>query len=122
MQHPIANVVIDFEFEKGFVFFLIRNHSEMEASTIRIICEQDIQLMDRKRKLMDLHIVQQLSYLAPRKEIRIPISPEDMFFQDHNEPLFRFRLKYNDLLNKKTWSKQITHDLRAFQDLPSLDR
>jgi len=120
MELPTANVIVDFLIEDDFVSFVIKNHSDGEADKIIIHCESDIRLVDRKRTLNQLFILKNLRYLAPRKEIAIPISPRRLFFEDHPNPIFSIRIKYMDLAHNKVYSKQIVHDLRIYKDLPSI--
>ncbi len=74
------DVLVDFLFEKGLLFILIKNHSDAAAMNVRVRFDKEFNGVGGRVPISKLNIFQHLQYLAPRKEIKIFLDVATNYF------------------------------------------
>ena len=78
MDQP--DVYVDFLFEKGLLFILIKNNSDAPALEVRVDFDQEFSGVGGRVWISQLEIFKHLEYLAPRKEIKIFLDVASTYF------------------------------------------
>lgn len=117
-ENTIPNVFVDILLEKDLFFIQIKNNSDVGAREVIVSFNKNIYGAEKNVKINKLEIFNRLLYLAPQKEIRFFVDQLDSFFKYNKNPLYRFRVKYQDESGKQNFSKTIYHDLSIYRELP----
>jgi len=109
-------IVVDFEIDAERVFLVIRNTGKLPVLNLKIKPSAVILGLEGKRDIGKLSIFEEISYLAPLKEIKIFVDSFESFFSNLKDSLVTFGISYRDEKNKSLKMK-ITHDLKIYADL-----
>jgi hypothetical protein len=109
-------IVVDFEIDAETVFLVIRNTGKLPVLNLKIKPSAVILGLEGKRDIGKLSIFEEISYLAPLKEIKIFVDSFESFFSNLKDSLVTFSISYRDEKNKSLKMK-ITHDLKIYADL-----
>jgi len=112
------NVIVDFCLEQEFLFLKITNHSDAEATHVKVSFHKNVYLRQAKTTLNKLPIFEQLLYFAPHKEIKIFIDQIDSFFKKNKTPSYRVKITCRDVSGKQVFTKTIYHNLNIYRNLP----
>ena len=98
------------------VFIVIKNIGTAPILSLKIKPSAAIIGLEGKTDIAKLSIFEEISYLAPLKEIKIFVDSYESFFRHLKDWLISFTLNYKDESNK--WYKsKITHNLEIYSDL-----
>jgi hypothetical protein len=109
-------IVVDFKIDAETVFLVIRNTGKLPVLNLKIKPSAVILGLEGKRDIGKLSIFEEISYLAPLKEIKIFVDSFESFFSNLKDSLVTFSISYRDEKNKSLKMK-ITHDLKIYADL-----
>lgn len=125
------DVLVDFLFEKGLLFILVKNHSDAAAMGVKINFDKAFNGVGGRVQVSALNIFQHLQYLAPRKEIKIFLDVASAYFARLNPAKIidgkniPERLEPTELNVHISWfdearvahEKKIHHNLIIYKDL-----
>jgi hypothetical protein len=111
-----GQVIIDFEIDAEMVFLVIKNIGQAPVFNLKIKPSAVIIGLEGKSDITKLSIFEEISYLAPGKEIKIFVDVYESFFRNLKDWLISFTLNYEDERDKRYKSK-ITHNLEIYSDL-----
>lgn len=113
-------VILDVLFEKGLLFFLIKNPSTSGAHKVRIKFNETVHGINGGKIITDLNIFSNLEYLAPEKEIRIFIDTATSYFGRGEPTQLLVQITWLDEVNKE-YRRLINHNLGIYVDLGYLN-
>jgi len=120
------SVVVDFVVEKGLLFLLIRNHSDNPAFNVKIKSNMQIRFSPfagnkpANTFFDDLPIFKGITYLAPRKEIRVFVDGF-LSYMMHGQPMkIMFTVTF-DTPDGLHVGNNILHDLGIFRGIGAIE-
>lgn len=111
-----GQIIVDFEIDAEMVFLVIKNIGLAPVLNLKIKPSAGIIGLEGKTDIAKLSIFEEISYLAPFKEIKIFVDSYESFFRHLKDWLISFTLNYKDERDKRHKSK-ITHNLEIYSDL-----
>jgi len=109
-------MVVDFEIDAEMVFIIVKNIGTDHILNLKIKPSAPILGLEGKTDLSKLSIFEEISYLAPRKEIKIFVDSYESFFRNLKDWFISFKITYKDDRDRSYKSK-ITHNLEIYSDL-----
>ncbi len=109
-------VIVDVLFEKGLLYFVIINNSDLVARNVRVKFDRKIVGVQGHVVISDLNIFDALDFLAPRKEIRVFIDVAHGYFARKGAEKIRLGLEWRNE-GRKRFSKTIYHNLSIYKDM-----
>jgi hypothetical protein len=111
-----GQIIVDFEVDAELVFLVVKNTGRAPALNLKIKPTAAIIGLEGKTDIAKLSIFEEISYLAPGKEIKIFVDSYESFFRHLKDWLISFALNYKD--ERDRWHKaKITHNLEIYSDL-----
>jgi hypothetical protein len=111
-----GQIIVDFEVDAEMVFVVIKNIGQVPVFSLKIKPSAAIIGLEGKTDITNLSIFEEISYLAPGKEIKIFVDSYESFFRNLKDWLISFTLNYKD--ERDEWHKsKITHNLEIYSDL-----
>jgi hypothetical protein len=111
-----GSVVVDFEIDAEMVFIVIKNMGLSPLQHLKIKPSAPIVGLEGKTDITKLSIFEEISYLAPLKEIKIFVDSYESFFRNLKDWLIVFNIRYTDEKNR-LYKLKITHNLEMYADL-----
>lgn len=110
------DVIVDVLFEKGLLYFVIINNSDLVARNVRVKFDRKIVGVQGRVVISDLNIFDALDFLAPRKEIRVFIDVAHGYFARKGAEKIKLGLEWRNE-GRKRFSKTIYHNLSIYKDM-----
>ena len=111
-----APIVVDFDIDAEMVFIIIKNISRVPLLNLKIKPSAPIWGLEGKTDISKLSIFEEISYLAPSKEIKIFVDSYESFFRNLKDWFISFTLRYKDETGN-VYKQKITHNLEIYSDL-----
>ena len=111
-----GSVVIDFDIDAEMVFLVIKNIGQTPLLNLKIKPSAAILGLEGKTDIAKLSIFEEISYLAPQREIKIFVDAYESFFRNLKDWFISFRIYFKDDKGR-THKTKITHNLEVYSDL-----
>lgn len=109
-------VILDVLFEKGLLFFVIKNTSSHGARTVRFEFSPKVMGVNGSKVISNLNIFRSLDYLAPQKDIRIFIDTAVSYFSRKEPTQIKVAITWMDE-SENNYTRIIDHNLDIYKDL-----
>lgn len=109
-------MILDFEFEDGALFILLRNIGERPACHVRTVLEPPIRGLGGNQQLGELPLFRGIPFFAPDKQIRFLLDSSALYFSRGEPTQLTARISYSDDKGKK-FETVIRHDLEIYRSL-----
>jgi hypothetical protein len=113
------DVIVDFEFERGLLFVVLRNLGERPALDVKVEFDKPFTGLGGARQMNRLALFAKTRFLAPGKEIRTLLDSSSAYFARKEPTLLTATVSYRTAVQKRS-SHLITHDLSIYRDLAYL--
>jgi hypothetical protein len=114
-------VIVDFEVDHDDMLVLVvRNIGELPAVRVRVRFRPLFRGFGGDLPIPQLQIFRRLAFLAPDREIGVPVDPIVRYLErcEPEEPrIIRVVIRYRDLDGRR-YRTRIRHDLSIWEDLP----
>ena len=112
-------VIVDFEYENGFLFIVIENIGSDSAYDISEKFEKSILGM-QKNKISSLKIFRSLRFLPPKKKIRILVDSYQSYVHNKQPLTVKVDIRFKNKTGER-FKNSILHDLSIYKDLTEID-
>jgi hypothetical protein len=112
-------VIVDFEYENGFLFIVIENIGPNSAYDVSEKFDKPISSM-QKKKISSLNIFKSLRFLPPRKKIRIFVDSYQSYIYNRQPLTIKVNIQFKNKTGKR-FKNSILHDLSIYKDLIEMD-
>jgi hypothetical protein len=109
-------MILDFEFEDGALFILLRNIGERPAYKVKTTIEPPIRGLGGSQPLADLPLFRDTPFFAPGKQIRFLFDSGALYFSRSEPTRLTVRITYADDKGRKL-ETVIQHDLEIYRSL-----
>jgi hypothetical protein len=109
-------VIVDFEFERGLLFVVVRNLGDRPAVDVKVEFDKRFTGLGGSREMNRLALFTRTRFLAPRKEIRTFLDSSDAYFARKEPTLLTANVSYRTSAGEAR-KHTITHDLSIYRDL-----
>ena len=120
------DIILDVLFEKGKLYFILKNLGDKGAYSLKCEFSNKIIGVHGKVEITALNIFHKLEYLAPHKEIRIFIDTAASYFQRKQPDRFQIVLNWSGeeslvAERKNPFTRSITHNMEVYKDFGYLN-
>jgi len=119
LEEDQPEVIVDFEYENGFLFIVIENIGPDSAYDVSEKFDKSISSL-QKNKISSLKIFKSLRFLPPRKKIRIFVDSYQSYIYNEQPLLIKIDIKFKNKTGKH-FKNSILHDLSIYKDLMEID-
>jgi hypothetical protein len=109
-------VIVDFEFERGLLFVVVRNLGDRPAEDVKVEFDKRFTGLGGSREMNRLALFARTRFLAPGKEIRTFLDTSDAYFARKEPTLLTANVSYRTSAGQPR-KHAITHDLSIYRDL-----
>jgi hypothetical protein len=109
-------VIVDFEFERGLLFVLVRNVSGRPALDVKVEFDKPFTGLGGSREMNGLALFARIRFLAPGREIRTFLDSSAAYFARKEPTLLTANVSYRTAAGERR-KHSITHDLAIYRDL-----
>ncbi len=110
------DVIIDFIFDNGLLFILIKNNSNNPAFNVRVKFNNRILGVNGSKEITSLNLFKNIEFLAPLKEIKTFLDTSESYFSRKQPTKIITEIFYKDIQNKEH-QVVIKHDLEIYRDI-----
>jgi hypothetical protein len=110
------DVIVDFEFDRGLLFVLVRNLSGRPALDVKVEFDKPFKGLGGSREMNRLGLFQRIRFLAPGREIRTLVDSGAAYFARKEPTLLTAAVSYRTAAGERRLHS-ITHDLSIYHDL-----
>ena len=110
------DVIIDFIFDNGLLFILIKNISNNPAFNVRVKFNNRILGVNGSKEITSLNLFKNIEFLAPLKEIKTFLDTSESYFSRKQPTKIITEIFYKDIQNKEH-QVVIKHDLEIYRDI-----
>ncbi len=110
------DVIIDFIFDNGLLFILIKNISNNPAFNVRVKFNNRILGVNGSKEITSLNLFKNIEFLAPLKEIKTFLDTSESYFSRKQPTKIITEIFYKDIQNKEHLVV-IKHDLEIYRDI-----
>ena len=110
-------VILDLLYERGMLFFVIKNNSQHAAKEVQFNFDKKIMGVDGQVEITALKIFKKLRYLAPQKEITVFIDMVETFFAREEPTEIEVKITWLDDKGEAKSSTVIHHDFSIYEDI-----
>ena len=109
-------VIVDFTFERGLLWVVLRNLGERPALDVKVEFDKPFKGLGGGREMNRLALFSKLRFLAPAKEIRTLLDSSAAYFARKEPALLTATVSYRTVAGERR-RHAITHDLSIYRDL-----
>jgi hypothetical protein len=109
-------IILDFEFEDGALFILLRNIGERPACQVRTTFEPPICGLGGRQKLAELPLFREVTFFAPGKQIKHLLDSSALYFSRGEPTRVKAHITYSDDKDRE-FKTVIHHDLEIYRSL-----
>jgi hypothetical protein len=120
-QHEDPAVIVDFDFEDGILFAAVRNISDRPAYRVSVSFDKPFTGLGGTRETSALPLFRNISFLAPRKEIRTVVDTTASYFARRQPAKLEAEVRWRSGDGRRR-SHRIAHDLTIYKQLAYLAR
>jgi hypothetical protein len=113
------DVIVDFEFERGLLFVVVRNLGDRPALDVKVGFDKPFKGLGGSREMNKLALFRRIRFLAPGREIRTFLDSSAAYFARKEPVLLTANVSYRDAAGERR-KVSITHDLSIYRDLAYL--
>lgn len=114
-----ADVYVDVVLDDGLLFFVICNDGRLPATRVRITFDRPVIGMDGL-DVTGVGVFSHLEFLAPGKRIPVLVDRAHAYFSRRQRSAITMKLAWR--VGGASMSSSLTHDMRAYADLPTVHR
>lgn len=111
------NILLDVLFDKGLLYLVIKNHSNVEAYDIQVNFDKDFSGIKGTQQVSGFTIFKKLAYLPPMKEIKIFWDVAISYFSRNEPTEVEVFIKWFDYTRENNFTKHIFHDISIYKEL-----
>jgi hypothetical protein len=111
-----AQVIVDFEFERGLLFVGVRNLGSTPVLDVATEFDKPFRGLGGSREMNGLGLFERIAFLAPGKEIRTLLDTSAAYFARQEPTLLTATVAYRTLAGERR-QHSISHDLSIYRDL-----
>jgi hypothetical protein len=115
-SEPDLQVIVDFEFERGLLFIVVRNLGDLPAFEVTTEFDQRFRGLGGRREMNALRLFRGIEFLAPGKEIRTLLDSSAAYFARDEPTRLAATVSYRTAAGEPR-RHAITHDLAIYADL-----
>jgi hypothetical protein len=120
-EHEDPAVIVDFDFEDGILFAAVRNISDRPAYRVSVSFDKPFTGLGGTRETSALPLFRNISFLAPRKEIRTVVDTTASYFARRQPAKLEAEVRWRSGDGRRR-SHRIAHDLTIYKQLAYLAR
>jgi hypothetical protein len=109
-------VIVDFVFERGLLFVVVRNLGEQPALDVVTAFDKPFHGLGGRRELNALRLFKRIRFLAPGREIGTLVDSTAAYFARKEPTLLTATVSYRTPAGERR-RHSITHDLAIYRDL-----
>jgi hypothetical protein len=110
-------MILDFEFDDGALFILLRNIGSRPACQVRTVVEPPIRGLGGSQQLGELPLFRGIPFFAPAKQIRFLLDSSALYFSRGEPTRLTARISYSDDKGRR-FETVVRHDLEIYRSLP----
>lgn len=114
-----ADVYVDVVFDEGLLFLVVCNDGPLPARQVRVKFAHPLRGADQV-DVSELGIFRRLEFLAPGKRIEVFLDHASAHFAKRQRSQITLRVSWR--MGRRAFDASITHDMRAYADLPHIVR
>jgi hypothetical protein len=118
-QPEEPDVIVDFDFEDGVLFAAVRNISDRPAYRVSVSFDKPFSGLGGTRETSALPLFRNISFLAPRKEIRTVVDTTASYFARRQPSKLEAEVRWRGGDGRRR-SHRIAHDLTIYKQLAYL--
>lgn len=109
-------VIVDFVFDQGLFFVVVKNISEQPAYKVSVKFDHKIYGLGGAKEMSALPLFRNIEFLAPQKEIRTFLDGSDSYFARKQPTKVKAVISHRDAAGNKH-TVTIAHDLEIYREL-----
>ena len=113
---PRPEMILDFEFDDGAFFIVLRNIGARPACRVCTVLEPKIRGLGGDLDVASLPLLREIPFFAPGKQIRFLLDSSALYFSRGEPTRITARMIYCDDQNKE-FETVIQHDLEIYRSL-----
>ena len=102
---PDPEVIVDFEFERGLLFVVVRNLGDRPALDVKVEFDKPFKGLGGAREMNRLALFERIRFLAPGKEIRTLLDSSSAYFARKEPTLLTATVSYRTAAAAKRGSR-----------------
>ena len=110
------DVIVDFEFERGFLSIIIENIGDDAAHDVEIRFNKKISGMQKTKNISSLGVFKNLKFLPPGKKIKIFVDSFSLYVAQKQPMQIRASVVFKNK-TKQRFENLIQHDLTIYKDI-----
>lgn len=116
-----CDVIVDVLFDRGLLFFVIKNLGERPAFGVSVTFDKTITGVEGHKDISALALFKNIDFLAPKKEIVTFLDTSDSYFRRNQPDKISLTINYTDVAGKKK-SGTIKHDISIYREIGYIKR
>ncbi len=109
-------MILDFEFEDGAFFIVLRNIGSRPACRVRTVLEPQIRGLGGDLDVASLPLLREMPFFAPGKQVRFLLDSSALYFSRGEPTRLTARITYTDDQSRE-FETVIQHDLEIYRSL-----
>lgn len=121
LTETIYNVFVDFVFDEGLLFIVIKNNGINPVFNVYVSFDCRIFGLNGEKDVNSMNLFRNIEFLAPNKEIKTFLDSCESYFKREQPSKIGIEVTYKDI-NKKSHTVIIKHNLEIYRDIVFLSR
>ncbi len=113
---PEPDVIVDFVFDAGMLFIVVRNIGAGAATKVSIVFNQPLVGVGGHKEISGLPVFKNVEFLPPQKEITAFLDTSASYFARNQPTKVSARVRFRDAAGR-TYSREIHHDLEIYREI-----
>ncbi|OGU76914.1 MAG: hypothetical protein A2V93_07570 [Ignavibacteria bacterium RBG_16_34_14] len=114
--HLSFDVYVDFIFDDGLIFILIKNNSSKPVFNVSVKFSSRLTGVSGLKEITSINLFKKIEFLAPQKEIRTFLDTSESYFKRKQPTKITTYIFYKDIQNKDH-DIVIKHNLEIYKDI-----
>jgi hypothetical protein len=110
------DVYVDFIFDDGLIFILIKNNSSSPVFKVRVKFNSRLSGVNGLKEISSINLFKNIEFFPPQKEIKTFLDTSDSYFASKQPTKITTNIFYRDIKNKAR-KVVINHDLEIYRDI-----
>lgn len=112
------SVILDVLLEDRVLVFALINLSDMAVRDVSVSFSRAVTGLGGETDIGKLPVFQKLTYLAPRKTIRVPLDRAEIFYRNNRSSVLTVTVAYRTA--KGRFEGKIRHNLAVYRNFPDV--
>lgn len=113
---PQPDIIVDFVFDAGMLFIVVRNIGAGAATKVSIAFNQPLVGVGGDKVISRLSLFKKIEFLPPQKEITAFLDTSASYFARKQPTKVSARVRFRDEAGR-TYSREIHHDLEIYREI-----